>query len=144
MLVNASIHTQDRLSAFLHANVPEFPRNAVLEVRQFQHGQSNPTYLLRALSSSGAPAKLYVLRKKPPGKVLSSAHAVEREHAVLAALAGTAVPVPRVLCLCTDAAVIGTPFYVMEHVKVSALLALDHLCRCTISCPGCVGKPAYT
>ena len=88
-------------------------------MRQFQHGQSNPTYLLRAVSA-GAPAKLYVLRKKPPGKVLSSAHAVEREHAVLAALASTAVPVPQVLCLCTDAGVLGTPFYVMEHVKVGA------------------------
>jgi len=67
---------------------------------------------------AAAAARLYVLRKKPPGKVLSSAHAVEREHAVLAALARTDVPVPRVFCLCTDPAVLGTPFYVMEHVKV--------------------------
>ena len=63
----------------------------------------------------------YVLRKKPPGKVLASAHAVEREFQVLAALKDTPVPVPRVLCLCQDSAVIGTPFYVMEHVQASQL-----------------------
>ena len=56
--------------------------------------------------------------------MLSSAHAVEREHAVLSALAGTPVPVPRALCLCTDAAVVGTPFYVMEHVKVRSISSL--------------------
>ncbi|KAL0045390.1 hypothetical protein WJX82_005473 [Trebouxia sp. C0006] len=78
---------------------------------QFSHGQSNPTYLLKANSTQ------YVLRKKPPGKVLASAHAVEREFQVLAALKDTPVPVPKALCLCQDAAVIGTPFYVMEHVQ---------------------------
>ena len=60
----------------------------------------------------------YVLRKKPAGKILASAHAVEREHSVQAALASTNLPVPRMLCLCTDTSVLGTPFYVMEHVKV--------------------------
>ena len=58
-----------------------------------------------------------VLRKKPPGKVLPSAHAVEREYQVLRALQPTPVPVPRVAALCDDPGVIGTPFYVMEHVK---------------------------
>ena len=109
---------QDRLQAYLHEAVPGYPGDAALDVRQFQHGQSNPTYLLRAAPRGGGAARLYVLRKKPPGQVLSSAHAVEREHAVLAALARTDVPVPRVFCLCTDPAVLGTPFYVMEHVKV--------------------------
>jgi len=109
---------QDRLQAYLCDAVPGYPSDAALDVRQFQHGQSNPTYLLRAAARGGGGARLYVLRKKPPGKVLSSAHAVEREHAVLAALARTDVPVPRVFCLCTDPAVLGTPFYVMEHVKV--------------------------
>ena len=60
----------------------------------------------------------YVLRKKPPGQVLASAHAVEREFQVLAALKDTPVPVPKALCLCQDSAVIGTPFYIMEHVQV--------------------------
>ena len=60
---------QERLQKYLVAAVPGFPAQARLEVRQFQHGQSNPTYLLRALLASGAPAQLYVLRKKPPGQV---------------------------------------------------------------------------
>ena len=68
---------------------------------------------------------------RPGVQVLSSAHAVEREHAVLSALAATPVPVPRVLCLCTDASVAGTPFYVMEHVRVrsQALLLLHQRLR---------------
>lgn len=68
----------------------------------------------------------YVLRKKPPGKVLASAHAVEREFQVLAALKDTPVPVPKALCLCQDAAVIGTPFYVMEHVQASSIASILH------------------
>ena len=81
-----------------------------LAVRQFQGGQSNPTFEL------ATPARRCVLRKKPPGKLLPSAHQVEREYRVLSALAGSAVPVPRPLLLCEDAAVIGTEFYVMEFV----------------------------
>eukprot|EP00897_Mesotaenium_endlicherianum_P002862 jgi/Mesen1/2603/ME000166S01727 len=78
----------------------------------FGHGQSNPTFLLEAGKAQ------YVLRKKPPGKLLKSAHAIEREFQVLAALGQHSdVPVPRVHCLCSDASVIGTPFYVMEYVK---------------------------
>ena len=60
---------QDGLHKYLVAAVPGFPAQARLEVRQFQHGQSNPTYLLRALPAGGAPAHLFVLRKKPPGQV---------------------------------------------------------------------------
>lgn len=66
-----------------------------------------------------ASGKQYVLRKKPPGQVLASAHAVEREFHVLSALKDTPVPVPKALCLCQDASIIGTPFYVMEHVQAS-------------------------
>jgi len=80
-------------------------------VRQYQGGQSNPTYHLA--TNVGA----WVLRKKPPGKLLPSAHAIEREYRVMRALAGSGVPVPRMLCLCDDAAVIGTPFFVMQHVQ---------------------------
>ena len=62
----------------------------------------------------------YVLRKKPHGKVLASAHAVDREYRVLRALRNTSVPVPPVICLCQDNSVIGTPFYIMEHLQVRA------------------------
>lgn len=81
-----------------------------VQIRQFQGGQSNPTYHLN--TSSGQ----WVLRKKPPGHLLPSAHAVEREFRVMQALQGSAVPVPQMLGLCEDAAVIGTPFFVMRHV----------------------------
>ncbi|MCP4666522.1 MAG: phosphotransferase [Deltaproteobacteria bacterium] len=82
-----------------------------LAIRQFGHGQSNPSFLLSAGSNK------YVLRKKPPGKLLPSAHAVDREYRVLKALTDTAVPVPETYLLCRDDAVIGTAFYVMEFVE---------------------------
>ncbi|WP_166268819.1 phosphotransferase [Marinobacter caseinilyticus] len=82
-----------------------------LTLKQFQGGQSNPTYLLD--TDSGR----YVLRKKPPGKVLPSAHMVEREYKVMRALSEhTRVPVPRTRVLCEDSGVIGTPFYVMDFM----------------------------
>jgi aminoglycoside phosphotransferase (APT) family kinase protein len=81
-----------------------------MEVRQFLGGQSNPTYHL------ATPGGAYVLRKKPAGTLLPSAHAVDREFAVMQALAGSTVPVPRVRLLCQDNAVIGQMFYVMDHV----------------------------
>lgn len=80
-------------------------------VRQFAGGQSNPTFLL---DTSGAR---FVLRKKPPGKLLPSAHQIEREHRVMAALAETGVPVPPVVHLCEDETIIGTPFFVMRFVE---------------------------
>jgi len=82
-----------------------------LTVVQFEGGQSNPTFRLDAGGRS------YVLRRKPPGKLLPSAHAVDREFRVMRALAGTAVPVARCLCLCTDESVIGSMFYVMDYVQ---------------------------
>jgi aminoglycoside phosphotransferase (APT) family kinase protein len=81
-----------------------------LSIRQFEGGQSNPTYFLRA---SGVQ---YVLRKKPPGQLLPSAHAVDREYRVMRALAATDVPVPPALLMCDDASVIGTPFFIMGCV----------------------------
>ena len=74
-------------------------------------GQSNPTYRLRHARGSA------VLRKKPPGALLKSAHAIEREYRVMKALAGSDVPVPRMHVLCDDASVIGTPFFVMDYVE---------------------------
>ncbi|XP_023527506.1 probable acyl-CoA dehydrogenase IBR3 [Cucurbita pepo subsp. pepo] len=107
------------LNALLHycsAYVPAFPPSpSNFRVSQFGHGQSNPTYLIEV--ASGASSKRYVLRKKPPGTLLQSAHAVEREFQVLRALGDyTQVPVPKVFCLCSDSSVIGTPFYIMEYL----------------------------
>ena len=82
-----------------------------LQVERFAGGQSNPTFRLRAASGN------YVLRKKPEGVLLPSAHAVDREHRVMAALQGTAVPVPRTFGYCDDPSVIGTPFFVMDCVE---------------------------
>jgi aminoglycoside phosphotransferase (APT) family kinase protein len=81
-----------------------------LDVHQFQGGQSNPTYYIRAGSGE------YVLRRKPPGKLLPSAHAVDREYRVITALRDSGVPVPRTYVLCEDPAVVGTPFYLMDCV----------------------------
>jgi aminoglycoside phosphotransferase (APT) family kinase protein len=81
-----------------------------LSVRQFRGGQSNPTYYLEA------GGREFVLRRKPPGKLLPSAHAVDREYRVLTALAGTGVPVPKTYVLCEDPEVVGTIFYVMDCV----------------------------
>ena len=98
----------ERLAAWLETRVA--PLAGPLEAAQFKGGQSNPTYLL------AAGAQRYVLRRKPPGKLLPSAHAVDREYRVIRALAGTGVPVARALALCEDESVIGTAFYVMEYV----------------------------
>lgn len=86
-----------------------------LVVRQFEGGQSNPTFLLAG--ASGAGQRRYVMRKKPPGKLLPSAHAVDREFRVISALAKTDVPVAKTVAFCDDDTVIGTAFYVMEHVE---------------------------
>ena len=77
---------------------------------KFAHGQSNPTFLIESASGK------YVLRRKPPGKLLKSAHAVDREYRVMTALAGTDVPVPRTYLLCEDEEVIGGVFFLMEFV----------------------------
>ncbi len=82
-----------------------------LTLRQFKGGQSNPTYRIDTSTRS------YVLRRKPPGKLLPGAHAVEREARVMAALGPTGFPVPAILAACDDSQVIGTPFFVMEMVE---------------------------
>ena len=82
-----------------------------LTIRQFEGGQSNPTFLLESADHR------WVLRKKPPGVLLKSAHAVEREYRVMKGLGSTNVPVPRMELLCEDESVIGTPFFVMEWVE---------------------------
>ncbi|KAH7371120.1 kinase-like domain-containing protein [Pyrenochaeta sp. MPI-SDFR-AT-0127] len=98
------------LSRYIQQNVPsiELP----FKLKQFNHGQSNPTYEITSLSG-----EKFVLRKKPPGKLVSkSAHRVEKEFEVLTALAQTDVPVPKTFAYCEDEAVLGTPFYIMEFL----------------------------
>jgi len=95
-----------RLERFLVENVEGF--TGKLTVEEFAGGQSNPTYLLNA------GERQYVMRRKPPGELLKSAHAVDREYRVMTALASTDVPVARTYALCTDDQVIGTWFYIME------------------------------
>jgi aminoglycoside phosphotransferase (APT) family kinase protein len=98
-----------RLERYLSDRMPNF--RGPLAVRQFVGGQSNPTFLLET------PGARFVMRKKPPGTLLPSAHQVEREFRIIKALASTDVPVPRVHLLCEDAGVIGTAFFVMDFVE---------------------------
>jgi len=97
------------LARWMEANVEGYA--GPLEVRQFKGGQSNPTYQLVT------PGKKYVMRRKPPGKLLPSAHAVDREFRVISALYPTGFPVARPYALCADDGVIGTMFYVMDMVE---------------------------
>ena len=106
-------HAAARLDAgaverYMAAHVPGF--RGPLEVRKTPTGQSNPTFIL------SSPSGRYVLRRKPPGQLLKSAHAVDREFRVQKALAGTDVPVAKMHVLCEDESVIGSMFYVMECV----------------------------
>ncbi|KAF1810751.1 APH-domain-containing protein [Eremomyces bilateralis CBS 781.70] len=95
---------------YVKANVPEI--KCPISLKQFGYGQSNPTYQI--IDSSG---KKYVMRKKPPGKLVSkTAHKVDREYRIMTALATTDVPVPKTYCLCMDDTVIGSPFYIMEFL----------------------------
>ncbi|EME77265.1 uncharacterized protein MYCFIDRAFT_83216 [Pseudocercospora fijiensis CIRAD86] len=101
---------QASLERYLEKNVPEI--KTPLDLKQFGFGQSNPTYLLTA-SDGGR----YVLRKKPPGKILSkTAHRVDREYTVLHALQNTDVPVPQTFAFSDDDSIVGTPFYIMEFL----------------------------
>ena len=99
---------EERLARYLSQHVDGFRGDCV--IRQFQGGFSNPTFHLQTAD------RAFVLRKKPPGQLLPSAHAVDREYKVLKALQSTDVPVPRVHLLCDDDSVIGTMFYVMDYV----------------------------
>ena len=104
---NHSLDTQ-KLAAYLEQQVPGF--KGPLTAEKFPGGQSNPTYAVSAESGR------YVLRRKPPGLLLKSAHAVDREFKVIAALADTEVPVAKVYHLCEDESVIGSMFFLMEFV----------------------------
>lgn len=110
-----------KLEKYLVEQIPDF--QGPLKVEQFKGGQSNPTFKLTAGD------RQFVMRRKPPGKILSTAHAVDREYRVISALADTDVPVAKTYCLCEDDSVIGTPFYVMDFMDGRVLwdTALPHL-----------------
>jgi aminoglycoside phosphotransferase (APT) family kinase protein len=97
-----------RLEAYLREHAAGF--SGPLLVSQFKGGQSNPTYLLET------PLRRYVLRRKPPGKLLPSAHAVDREYRVISALYARGFPVPEPVLYCADDSIAGTAFFVMAHV----------------------------
>jgi len=97
-----------RLEAYLHGQVPGFAGPIV--VSQFKGGQSNPTYLVETAS------RRYALRRKPPGKLLPSAHAVDREYRIISALHAQGFPVAEPVLYCADETVIGTAFFVMAYV----------------------------
>lgn len=99
----------EKLTPYLEAHLPGFQRPAT--ARKFPGGQSNPTFLIETASGR------YVLRRKPPGVLLRSAHAVEREYRVMKALGGSAVPVPTARLLCEDSSIVGTPFFVMDFLQ---------------------------
>lgn len=107
--MNNSVHHFDEvhLAYYLEQHIPGF--QGPLTAEKFAGGQSNPTFLLTT------PDKQYVLRRKPPGQLLESAHAVDREYAVLQALKNTGIPVAQPYCLCEDNGVIGSIFYVMSY-----------------------------
>src|SRR5438552_11251024 len=97
-----------RLEALLASRLPDFA--PPLTVRQFKGGQSNPTYMLET------PQRKYVLRRKPPGKLLPSAHAVDREFKVISALHAQGFPAAEPIVYCADESITGTAFYVMGFV----------------------------
>jgi aminoglycoside phosphotransferase (APT) family kinase protein len=98
-----------RLETYLREHAAGFA--GPLEVSQFTGGQSNPTYLLET------PLRRYVLRRKPPGKLLPSAHAVDREYRVISALYAQGYPVAEPVLYCADESIAGTAFFVMAHVE---------------------------
>lgn len=105
--MTADLVPLERLQPWLDAHAPDLGR---VEVRRLSGGQSNPTFLLEGTGGSA------VLRRKPPGPLLKSAHAVDREFRVLRALSHTPVPVAAPVAYCGDAAILGAEFYVMSHV----------------------------
>jgi len=107
------------LDRYLRSNLDGY--RGGIEVRQFDSGHSNPTFFLTAEMVGGKRAE-FVLRKKPPGKLVASAHQVDREFRVISALADTDVPVARARLLCADDAVIGQMFYVMDYVDGRILI----------------------
>ena len=107
----------DKKLSINQSNLEEYLKNIfgdkifINEIKQFKGGQSNPTYMIATNQGD------FVLRRQPPGKLLKSAHAVDREYRVITALSQTDVPVPRTYGYCDDEDVVGTKFFLMDHVK---------------------------
>ena len=99
----------NKLDNFLKSELPNF--SGIKEIKQFKGGQSNPTYLIKTYKKS------FVLRRKPPGDLLKSAHAVDREFEVIKSLKKAGFPVPMPYLLCKDESIIGTIFYIMEFIQ---------------------------
>lgn len=108
-MADVSQLNEAELASYLEAHIEGF--KGPLSAEKFPGGQSNPTFKITAQSG------VYVLRRQPPGKLLKSAHAVDREYRVLAALASSDVPVAKVYHLCEDRDVIGSMFYIMEFCE---------------------------
>ena len=99
---------KEKLQKYLEQSIDDFSK--ISSIEEFIGGQSNPTYLIKTSGES------YVLRRKPPGKLLKSAHAVDREYKVIDALNKTDVPVPKAYLHCEDESIIGTEFFLMSYV----------------------------
>jgi aminoglycoside phosphotransferase (APT) family kinase protein len=123
------------LCQWLEARVAGF--SGPLSAHQFKGGQSNPTYLVEAASGS------YVLRRKPPGKLLPSAHAVDREYRVMKALGEVGYPVPKMYILCDDESVVGTMFLLMDKVE-GRILWEPHMPQSTQSERGAIYQAMNT
>ena len=108
----------DAVSKWAEINIDKFSRP--VRYTKFNSGQSNPTYLVETSQ------KKYVLRKKPEGKLLKSAHAVDREYRVQLALQNSKVPVPKMAVFCSDLSILGTEFYIMDHIE-GTCLSLIHI-----------------
>jgi len=103
--------SHEKFLAWAHKHVPEIDANAPIEVKKFPGGQSNPTYLIQQTQHS------FVLRRKPPGNLLPSAHAIDREYKVIDCLSKNDFPVARPVAYCNDVTVIGSEFYLMDFVQ---------------------------
>ena len=98
------------LEAWFQNNIENF--GPFISIKQFVGGQSNPTFFI-----TSEEGNQLILRKKPPGNLLPSAHAIEREYKVQKALKKTNVPCPEMIALCEDVNIIGTPFYIMSYIE---------------------------
>ncbi|MBX2838420.1 MAG: phosphotransferase family protein [Gammaproteobacteria bacterium] len=108
--MNKSFHALDEPALNQYLEAQSIGVSQIHSIKKFADGQSNPTYLLSAKSGQ------YVLRRKPPGILLKSAHAIDREYRVIRALQCTDVPVPRALHLCEDPTIIGSEFFIMSFI----------------------------